>query len=130
MISARQKGLNFTREVRDILEGLGHIVDGPFYGIAFYNGRQNPIHRDLFGCFDLMSFDGEYFLAHQVSTIENKSAKIKAIQNKGLRGSVWCRFTDEDGRVGYQLYSVEKDEIIESEMVYEIKRRRKVKEIS
>ncbi len=122
--SSRAKGLDYVREVRKILEGIGHIVEGPGYGVAYFNARMNPIHKDFFGCFDLMSFnDGKYY-GHQVSTQANKSTKIKTIQEANLPGWVWCRFTDEDGSVGYQVYVVERDQVVEMEMVYGIRRRK------
>jgi len=126
--SNRAKGLDNVREVRKILEGIGHIVEGPGYGVAYYNARMNPIHKDFFGCFDLMSFDGFYH-GHQVSTKENKSTKIKVLQEAKLPGWVWCRFTDDDGKVGYQVYIVDGAKVIEAEMVYGIRRRSYVKKL-
>jgi len=125
MKSNRQKGLDYVREGKKILEGLEHIVSDPGYGGAYFNGRMNLVHKDIFGCFDLMSFCKGIYYGHQFSTIENKSTKIKLLQEKGLPGWVWCRFTDEDdGKVGYQVYIVDGDEVTESEMVYGIRRRR------
>ncbi len=118
----RKQGLNNVREVKKILEGIGHTVEGPGYGVAFYNHRMNPIHRDFFSVFDLMSYDGSKFIGHQVSTEVNKSAKIKAIQESNLPGWVWCRYS-EDGTVGYKVYEVVGKMIIEHEMTYGIRRR-------
>ena len=126
--SARDKGLDYVREVRKILEGLGHTVEGPGYGVAYYNAKMNPVHKDFFGIFDLMSYDGKSYLGHQVSTEANKSTKIKAIQGAKLPGWVWCRFTDDDGFVGYKVYEVGLV-ITEHEMVYGIHRRIKRGEI-
>ncbi len=126
--SSRAKGLDYVREVKRILEGLDHIVEGPGYGVAYFNKRMNPIHRDYWGVFDLMSFCDEKYYGHQVSTAQNKSTKIKALQEAKLPGWVWCRFTDEEGSVGYQVYVVEKDQVVEMEMVYGIRRRVKTKE--
>ncbi len=47
-MNARAKGLQRVREVRKMLEGMGHLVEGPGYSVAFYQGRMNPIHRDYF----------------------------------------------------------------------------------
>lgn len=123
MPSARSKGLDYTREVKKILEGIGHIVQGTMFKTVFFNGHLSPVHSDFFSCFDLMSFDGKIFIGHQVSTEANKSAKIKSIQEAKLPGWVWCRFTDDDEKVGYQVYIVDKDEVKECEMVYGIRRR-------
>jgi len=125
MKSARQKGLDFSREVKKILEGMGHKVDGPFYGVAFFNDAMRPIHRDCFGCFDLLSFNGQVFIGHQVSTIENKSVKIKHLQNEKLPGWVWCRFHNEDQGTGYQVYVVDGETVTEQEMVYGLWRKPK-----
>ncbi len=124
--SARAKGLDYVREGKRILEGLNHTVEGPGYGVAYYNNRMNPIHRDYFGCFDLISFHDGIYYGHQFTTLTNKSAKIKAIQKAQLTGWVWCRFNDDDdgrGKVGYQVYIVNGEKVIESEMVYGIRRR-------
>ena len=123
MKSARAKGLDFVREVRKILEGMGHAVEGPGYGVAFYNAKMNPVHKDFFGVFDLLSFDGKSYIGHQVSTEANKSAKIKTIQEAKLPGWVWCRFTDDDGFVGYAVYEITGSTITEHEMVYGIRRK-------
>ena len=121
--SNRAKGLDFVREVRKILEGIGHTVEGPGYGVAFYNAKMNPIHRDFFGVFDLMSFNGQSYLGHQVSTEANKSTKIKAIQEAKLLGWVWCRFSDEDRGAGYEVWMINGNQIIESQMTYGIRRK-------
>jgi len=103
-MNAREKGLSFCREVRKILEGIGHQVEGPGYGCAFYGGRMAPVHRDYFGCFDLVSFfEGSYFF-HQISTPSNKSTKVKALTAKGLPGWVWCRVSN--GKVFYRIFDV------------------------
>lgn len=122
MKSARQKGIDFTREVRKILEGIGHTVEGPGYGLAFYAGKMNPCHKDFFGTFDLISFDGEKFIGHQVSTEANKSVKIKLLQGKKLPGWVWCRFSNEEKGAGYEVYEVDGEVITEFQMTYGIRR--------
>ncbi len=101
----RQKGLGWVREVRKILEGMGHIVEGPGYGVAFYQGSMKPVHRDYFGCFDLISFDTEKheMIGHQVSDLPHKAAKVKAIQKAELAGWVWCRL---DNRLEYRVFIV------------------------
>ena len=123
--SARSKGLNFTREVRRILEGMGHIVEGPGYGLAYYGGKMNPIHRDFFGVFDLMSFDGQTYFGHQVSTEANKATKIREVKESNLPGWVWCRFSNEEKGTGYEVWRIFGDIVEESEMTYGIRRGRK-----
>jgi len=114
----RQKGILFCREVKKILEGIGHVVEGPGYGVAFYGGRMGPVHRDYFGCFDLVSFyQGSYFF-HQISTLSNKAAKIKAIQDKKMNGWVWSRISN--GKVFYRIFIVNSGEIEEAEIRWRV----------
>lgn len=91
MPNARAKGLGFCREVKKILEAMGHEVEGPGYATAFFQGATHAIHRDYFGIWDLISFYENVYYFHQVSTIENKSTKIKSIQGKKMLGFVWIR---------------------------------------
>ena len=113
----RAKGLSFCREVRKILEGMNHIVEGPGYATAFFQGAVHPIHRDYFGLFDLISFYENKYYFHQVSTIKNKTTKIKAIQGMGMTGWVWCRVT-EDNQTGYDIFIIDGPIIEEKEMRY------------
>jgi len=51
------------------------------YNVLF-GGKVIAIHQDYFGLFDLISFcDGRYYF-HQISNLENKAAKVKAIETK------------------------------------------------
>jgi hypothetical protein len=117
MPNARQKGLNFVHEVKRILEGMNHEVEGPGFASAYFNNRINPIHRDYFSVFDLISFDGDCFLFHQISTIKNKSAKVKAIQKKKMSGWVWCRF-NESRKVGYRIFFVKPEAVTEGRIIF------------
>jgi hypothetical protein len=115
MPNNRTKGLIFCREVKKILEGIGHQVEGPGYTTAFFGGKTNAIHRDYFSIFDLISFfEGGYFF-HQVSDLGHKSEKIKAIQAKGMPGWVWSRVSN--GRVFYRVFIIKSSgEIEEAEI--------------
>jgi hypothetical protein len=107
----RAKGLAFCREVRKILEALGHQVEGPGYGIAFYGGRMAPVHRDYFGVFDLVSiFEGQTYW-HQISTPSNKAVKVKAIIAKSLSGWVWARASN--GKIFYRVFIVKTSGAVE-----------------
>jgi hypothetical protein len=110
-MNARKKGLNYVREVRKILEAMNHQVEGPGYGVAFFAGRMLPIHRDYWGIFDLISFNGE-FHGHQVSTLSNKAVKVKAIRDKMFPGWVWCR-VNKANRVGYRVFQIDSFGIVE-----------------
>lgn len=104
MPNNRAKGLIFCREVKKILEAIGHQVEGPSYTTAFFGGKTNAIHRDYFSIFDLISFfEGGYFF-HQVSALGHKSEKIKAIQAKRMPGWVWSRVSN--GKVFYRIFDV------------------------
>jgi hypothetical protein len=110
-MNAREKGLTFCREVRKILEGIGHQVEGPGYGIAYYDNAMRPIHRDYFGVWDLCSYyQGSYFF-HQVTTASNKSVKIQAIHDAKMYGWVWCRVSN--GRVFYRIFIVKPGQEVE-----------------
>ncbi len=111
----RQKGLGYCREVKKLLEGMNHVVEGPGYAVAFFNNRMSPIHRDYFSIYDLISFDGNHFIFHQVSTVAHKSEKIKAIQKQGMSGWVWCRLHQ---KIGYRIFFVSPDKIEEGEAVF------------
>jgi hypothetical protein len=116
-MNKRQKGLYFVREVKKILEGIGHEVEGPGYKAVWMGNRSVVVHSDYFGIYDLISYcDGVYYF-HQISDIHNKSAKIKAIQKKNHKGWVWSRFSAEDRRVGYRIFFVS-DEVTEGEVIF------------
>ena len=117
---SRPKGLGFVREVKFILQGLGHQTEGPGYIIVhipkFIEGQKIMIpvqsHKDFFGVFDLISFHGEYgFAFHQISTLDNKQAKINALIKKGMKGNVWCR-CKENNKVMYRTWFVDSGEIV------------------
>lgn len=87
----RAKGLLACREVKKILIGMGYLVDGPAYGIAFFGGKSVPIHRDFFGCIDLISYKDRQYWGHQVTDLNNKSKKVRALEEAGIDAWVWCR---------------------------------------
>jgi hypothetical protein len=110
-MSARSKGLDFVREVKKILQAIGHETEGPGYGVAYYNSQMRPVHRDYWGCFDLLSaFKGNIF-CHQITTLDNKARKVKAIQAKGIPGWVWARVSN--GKVFYRIFIVKPGQPIE-----------------
>jgi hypothetical protein len=116
-MSSRQKGLQRVREVRKILEGLGHQVEGPGYSVAFFGGSMKPIHKDYFGVADLISYspDDKEFILHQVTDLSNKSAHVKAIQEMGLSCWVWCRL---EGKVEYRVFFVTPDNVESGGVVF------------
>lgn len=131
-MNQRNKGLSFVREVKSILQYLGHETEGPGYLIITvprdidFNGVTRRIltpvqtHKDYFGAFDLISWDPKVkkFAFHQVSTDDKRSQKIKAILAKGMAGNVWGR-TKDGHRVMYRTYFVSKEgEVTEGETYY------------
>ncbi len=111
----RSKGLIFCREVKKILEGIGHIVEGPGYGVAFNSGRMAQVHREYFGLFDILYyFEGQIY-CHQISTPTNKATKVKAIQAKKMHGWVWSRISN--GRVFYRVFIVKSTGEIEEAQI-------------
>jgi len=107
-MNAREKGLARVREVRKIIEGLGHRVEGPGYSIAFFNGRMNPIHKDYFGVADLISYHENQFILHQVTDLTNKAKHTRLIQEACLPVWIWCRAND-GGKVFYRVFFVAQD---------------------
>ena len=112
-MNSRKKGLEWVREVKKLLEGLGHQIEGPGYGVAFYRGSMKPIHRDYFGIADLISFFNGAFFLHQVTDLSNKSTHVKAIQKAGLPCWVWCRVPTRP--ISYRIFIVNGDRIEEAE---------------
>jgi hypothetical protein len=117
--SLRKKGISYVREVRKILEGMGHEVEGPGYATCFFNGRTQAVHKDYFSVFDLISWNRAEckFVGHQVSTLAHKAEKVKAIQKKGLHGWVWARYKDER-KVGYRIFFVKPEYVDEGEVLF------------
>ena len=116
--NARSKGLAYCREVRDILKNiLLHQVDGPFFRAQHIENRTIVIHQDILGLYDLISWDGRILTGHQVSVLENKSAKFHDFQSSGASGMIWLRSTEEH-RVCYHVYFVDRGSITESTVTY------------
>ena len=110
-MNARQKGQIFCAEVKRILEAIGHVVDGPFYKSCWFNNRSNPVHCDIFGIFDIVScYQGIYYF-HQVSTLDHKANKVKAILDVKMSGWVWARVSN--GRVFYRIFIVKPGQEVE-----------------
>ncbi len=105
MTSSRAKGLSYVREVKEILKRLGHEVDGPMHKVMRLPSGFVPVHTDIFGVWDLISFDKLGYHFHQVTTDHNRTVKIGAILDKGMSGQVWGR-CKEGNRVAYRTYYV------------------------
>jgi hypothetical protein len=98
-----------------MLEGMGAVVEGRGYALAFYGGSMKPIHRDYFGIADLISFRDGIFTLHQVTDLTNKGKHVKAIQEKGLSAWLWCKV---EGKSGYRIFFVFPHEVTEGEAVF------------
>ncbi len=114
-MNARQKGLNRVREVKKLLEGMGHTVEGPGYSVAFFGGSMKPIHRDYFGVADLISYKDWKLQLHQVTDLVNKAKHVKAIQGEKLSAWVWCKI---EGKSGYRIFIVTPDSISEAQAIF------------
>lgn len=91
MTNARQKGLQTVRRVKHYLEAQGYQVEGPGYGVAFFKGNMRPVHKDYFGCFDLLSArENEHIKGHQICSKENKQRNAKKMFKQKLSGFLWC----------------------------------------
>jgi len=112
-MNARAKGLQRVREVKKLLEGIGHCVEGPGYSVAFYQNRMNPIHRDYFGIADLISYHEGIFILHQVTDLHNKASHIKAIQESLLPCWLWCRI---QGALDYRIFFVSAGKVEEGKV--------------
>lgn len=79
------KGNAYEREVRDILEAQGWLVEGQHRKVMWikdkYTGQMKMIMsgRDIFGCDLIAKKAGEKTRWIQVSTVTQKSAKEKQI---------------------------------------------------
>jgi hypothetical protein len=131
----RKKGLDYVREARDILRSEGHQTEGPGYTILRIYPKETrglppeerkkiklepvQVHRDYFTAFDLISFRPDIgFIFHQVSILEEKSRKIKIIQDQQMKGWVWGRF-EENERIGFRIFEVDLNgEVKERETVW------------
>jgi len=113
----RAKGLQYVREVKEILYAQGCQVEGPMYkirwipkkGASVYmeKGEIIPrqVHKDFFGVFDLISFRKDLgYIFHQVSIWEERSRKVKAILKVELRGWIWSRIK-QGQRIAYDVAS-------------------------
>ena len=114
-MNARQKGLNRVREVKKLLEGMGHLIEGPGYSVAFYGGKMNPIHRDYFSIADLISYHKGIFILHQVTDLHNKASHIKTIRESGLFCWLWCRVK---GALNYRIFFVSPGKVEEASITW------------
>ncbi len=103
-MNARAKGLASCREVKKILQDRGYLVEGPGFGVIFIPGTgAKPIHKDYFGVLDLVSYKNGQYWGHQVTDLSNKSKKIKALEEVGIQGWVWCR-TKKGRKIEYRVF--------------------------
>ena len=66
---------------------------------------------DIFGIFDIVScYQGIYYF-HQVSTLDHKANKVKAIVDAKMSGWVWARVSN--GRVFYRIFIVKPGQEVE-----------------
>ena len=99
--NSRQKGLEYVREVKKILEHRGWLVDGPFFKSVFIGGgfgkqgRQIVSHVDMFGVGDLVAVRSSESMTRenednfvlirkitfiQVTTVENEASHFRTLE--------------------------------------------------
>lgn len=123
----REKGLDFVREVRTILKGMGKMVEGPKYKIMWVKDKRTQetkpiqIHEDFFNVWDLISWDKENgYVFYQVTTLAHWTDRKKLIEAAGLRGDIWGRDLI-GGKVAYKRFFVGDGEAKEGEEVFYLK---------
>jgi hypothetical protein len=94
--NTRKIGNDKCKEVKELLEKMGHVTDGPFDKVIWFNKRMGKVHHDVFGIGDLISLskERELFL-HQVTSINMKSKKEKKIRTLGVRCILWVYDSDK-----------------------------------
>jgi len=112
MKNSRRKGLEWVRIVRKMLEGMGHIVEGPFYKPVYLFSGMRAVHFDIFKIADLISYSENQFILHQVTDVKNKSSHVKLIQEKNLPCWIWCKI---EGKIAFRIFFVDKGKIEEGE---------------
>ena len=105
--SSYKKGNQYENEVKHILEREGWKVEGQHRKAAWINGKLLMMGRDIFSCDLIAKCKGSRTLWIQVSTLANKSKKIKQMQNEPWDYSydqvqVWCRL---QGKKCYQVFT-------------------------
>lgn len=125
----RQKGLQYVREVREILERDRCEVEGPGYGLRFFGNKKSQgnlrkeggeqktrpvlVHADYFKHFDLISYRPDLgYIFHQVSILEEKSRKVDDLIQANMPGWIWGRFY-EGVKVAFRIFSVRDTTVIE-----------------
>src|ERR1041385_3065865 len=79
-MKSTQKGNQYEREVKAILESQGWTVEGQHRKVMFLGpGKMIMAGRDIFGCDIVAKKAGERTRWIQVSTVENKSKKEKQV---------------------------------------------------
>lgn len=78
-MKATQKGNQFEREVKDILEAQGYAVFRQHRRPLFMKGKMITVGSDIFGCDMIAKKKGERSRWIQVSTVENKSKKEQQV---------------------------------------------------
>lgn len=114
-MNAREKGIARVREVRKILEGMGHTCEGPGYKPLWIGNRSIPVHSDFFGVGDIISWDGKQLILHQVTGKSNKAIHVKVIQEKGIPCWLWIKIP---GKSGFKVFFIEKSKIEEGKIIF------------
>jgi hypothetical protein len=111
--NTRKIGNDKCKEVKEILENMGHVTDGPFDKVIWFNKRMGKVHHDIFGIGDLISLSsgGQLFL-HQVTALNLKSKKEKKIRTLGAKCLLWIYDSDNKGG-DFKIFGVSPKETVE-----------------
>jgi len=102
----RKIGLEWCKQVANILRQDGHVVDGPFSKVIFTKGRKMASHVDIFNTFDIISLKNGVIFLHQVTSLNMLSNKRKKIFKLGIRGIIWCH-CKIDEKTGYRRFCID-----------------------
>lgn len=116
-MKATQKGNQFEREVKDILEAQGWKVFRQHRKPLFIKGRMVTIGADIFGADIVAKKQGEKTRYVQVSTVENKSKKEAQLLEHPVTIAyesieLWLRV---DGKRAYRVFRLGPAEVYEGE---------------
>lgn len=119
MSAATQKGNQFEREVKEILEAQGWKVFRQHRKPLFMKGKMITIGADIFGADIVAKKTGEKTRYIQVSTVENKSKKEAQLREHPITLAyesieLWLRI---DGKRAYRVFHLAEvvDEVYEGE---------------
>lgn len=123
MTSSVKKGNQYEGEVKKYLERCGWVVEGQHRKVMFLGpGRMIMAGRDIFGCDLIAKKKGEKTRWIQVSTVANKSSKLKQVVGGPWNFNIdsvelWLRYS---GKKRYGVYKLDEDLHTSEETIVDI----------